>query len=108
MGDTRYIINKNHSSVPKSDYIKLDISTITNLGDEIGVCWNNGKYDWEIVSDKSKIIEIKLDTLKYKFNTSWEDDKYGIPNAKKYHQPNCGTVDLLNMKVYDEPIILEN
>jgi len=108
IGKTRYIINGKHSSVPKSNYIKLDISEITSLGDEIGVCWNNGKYKWEVVNHKSKILEIKLDTLNYKFNTSWEEDKYGIPNSKKYHKSNCGTIGLLNMKNYEDTIILEN
>ncbi|WP_289062617.1 hypothetical protein [uncultured Zobellia sp.] len=108
MGDTRYIINGNHSTVPKSDYIKLDISSISSLGDEIGVCWNNGKYQWEIVNDKAKIIDIQLDTLIYRFHTNWEEDEHGIPNSKKYHKPNCGTIGLLNMKNYDDAIILEN
>ncbi|TRZ42165.1 hypothetical protein [Robertkochia solimangrovi] len=107
-GETRYIINGEHNSVPKTDYIKIDKSGIDPIGDEIGICWKNENYEWELVNHQSKILEVKLDTLKYKFNTSWEKDKYGIPNSKKYHQPNCGTIDLLNMKVYNEPILLEN
>ena len=49
---------------------------------------------------KSIIIENKLDPLKFKFNTRWEKDKFGVSNSKKYHRPNCGTIDLLNMKTY--------
>ncbi|MEH6406836.1 MAG: hypothetical protein V7767_06130 [Leeuwenhoekiella sp.] len=106
--ETRYIINGEHNSIPKSNYIKIDKSGIDPIGDEIGVCWKNENYDWEIVNHQSKVLENKLDTLKYKFNTSWEIDKFGIPRTTKYIQPNCGTVGLLNMKTYSENIILEN
>ena len=108
MGNTRYIINGKHSTVPKTDYIKLDVSRITSLGDEIAICWDNGKYNWEMVNDKAEIIEIKLDTLKYKFNTRWEKGKSGTPNSKKYHKPNCGTLGLETMINYEDTIILEN
>lgn len=107
-GKTRYIINGEHNSIPETDYIKIDISEITPLGDQIGVCWKNENYDWEIVNDKSKVLESKLDTMKYKFNMSWEKDSFGIPNTKKYVKSNCGTIGLLNMKTYDKTIILEN
>jgi len=106
--DTRYIINGNHDSVPISDYVKIDISEIDPIGDEIGVCWNNGNYDWEIVNHQSKVIVNKLDTLKYKFNINWELDERRIPNCLKYHQSNCGTIGLSHMKIYkNKGIILE-
>ncbi|WP_299261422.1 hypothetical protein [uncultured Aquimarina sp.] len=107
-GEMRYFINGEHNSVPKTEYIKIDKSGIPLIGDEIGICWKNENYEWEIVNHQSKIIDVKLDTLKFKFNTSWEKDKHGIPNTKKYIKPNCGTIGLLNMKIYDETIILEN
>ena len=107
-GNTRYFINGEYTSVPKSDYIKVDKSGITLIEDEIGICWENENYVWEIVNDKSTIIENKLDTLKFKFNTNWEKDKFGIPNTKKYIKPNCGTIGIMNMKTYDKTIILEN
>ena len=108
-GLTRYIINgESNYSIPKTNYIKLNISKTSREGHEIGVCWKNEIYDWEIVNHKSEVIENKLDTLKFKFNTSWEKDKFGIPRTTKYTKPNCGTIGLLNMKTYDETIILEN
>jgi hypothetical protein len=107
-GNTRYFINGEYNSIPKTEYIKIDKSGIPLIGDEIGICWKNEKYDWEIVNHQAKIIENKLDTLKYKFNISWEKDKFGIPRTTKYIQPNCGTVGLQNMKTYSENIILEN
>lgn len=78
---------------PKTDYIKLDISEVTELGDEIGVCWlENG---WQLVNDKSKIIEIHLDTAKYVVKTSWYEDADGVPNAAFYRNANCYTVGTL-------------
>lgn len=108
-GLNRYIINgKSNYSIPKTNYVKLDLSNTSRIGDEIGVCWKNENYEWEIVNHKAKVIENKLDTLKFKFNESWDRDEHGIPNSKKYHKPNCGTIGLSNMKTYDETIILEN
>ncbi|GAB5475722.1 MAG: hypothetical protein Mars2KO_38210 [Maribacter sp.] len=99
--DSRFFINGEFEKVPDSNYIEVDIKNITRLGDEIGVCWKTGDYEWEIVNHRSKIVENKLDTTKYKFNTSWETDERGIPNSKKYHKPNCGTIGTDTMKVYD-------
>ena len=90
-GDIRYIIAGNYAKIPDTNYIKIDISNIDPIGDEIGVCWNSGKYNWELVNHESRIVKNKLDTTKFKFNTSWELDNSGIPNASKYHKENCGT-----------------
>lgn len=99
--NSRYIINGNHTSIPKTDFVKLDISNIDPIGDEIGICWRNDKYDWEIVNHMAKILENRLDTIKYKFNSWWETDKDGIPNSLKYHtSDNCGTFDFESMKIY--------
>ncbi len=107
-GETRYIINGQHNSIPKTNYVKLDISGIDPIGDEIGICWKNDNYDWEIVNHQSKVLDNKLDTLKFKFNESLERDNRGIPDTKKYHKPNCGTIDLLSMETYDNTIVIEN
>ena len=107
-GNTRYIINGEHITIPKSDYVKIDKSQIDPIGDEIGICWKNENYDWQIVNHQSTVLENKLDTLKFKFYETWEKDDSGIPNSKKYHKQNCGTLGLLNMMTYDNTIILEN
>jgi len=106
-GKTRYIINGKHSSIPKTNFVKIDISQIDSNKDEIGICWKNKNYEWEIVNHSSKIIENKLDTLKFKFNTNLENNKEGIPNSKKYHKPNCGAVGLMYMNTFSETIIIE-
>ena len=107
-GKMRYFINGAYNSIPKTNYIKVDISNIDPIGDEIGICWKNDEYDWLIVNHHSKVVENRLDTLKYKFNTSWETDETGIINAKKYRKNNCGTIGLTMMNTFGEHIILEN
>ncbi|GGE02051.1 hypothetical protein [Planktosalinus lacus] len=90
-GHTRFIIDGEHNQIPEENFIKIDISKIDRIGDEIGVCWNNGNFEWEVVNHGSRILENKLDTTRFKFNTSWDVDPRGIPNSTKYHQEMCGT-----------------
>lgn len=92
----RVIANGKHTLKPKKDYYILDISNITELGDEIGVCWKTNGNEWEITNDKAKIIRTEIDTTKYIFRKSWFKDERGIPNAKYYRQPSCFTVGVLN------------
>ncbi|WDF62730.1 hypothetical protein [Flavobacterium sp. KACC 22763] len=80
---------------PSIDYVKLEISEVTELGDEIGVCWFGEKKGWQLVSDGSKIVEVHLDTTKYKIRTKWYKDEDSIPNPKYYRDNNCFTIDML-------------
>ena len=108
--EIRYIINGKYNLIPKTNFVKIDISGIDPIGDEIGVCWKTNNLEWEIVNHGSRVIENKLDTTKYKFNTSWEKDDDGIPNVKKYIQPNCGTLGFELMMTFPKNgnIILKN
>ncbi|WP_281228763.1 hypothetical protein [Flavobacterium aquiphilum] len=81
---------------PVKNYVKLDISEVVELGDEIGVCWLGKKKGWQLVNDKSKIINVRLDTTKYIIKTSWYQDEKGIPNTTYYENENCYTVGTLN------------
>ncbi|MFI2741640.1 hypothetical protein ACG2LH_02785 [Zhouia sp. PK063] len=96
-GNSRYIINGPRDEVPTTNYIQLDISHIDDLGDEIGVCWNKNPYHWKLVNDGAIVVENKLDTLHYQFFNQWERDKRGIPTIANYHEPDCGTIDVLTM-----------
>ena len=108
-GEIRYIINGSRNYLPDTNYIKIDISQIDPIGDEIGVCWNKDKYLWELVNHKSRIIENKLDSSLFRFNTSWEVDDRGIPNSAKYHKDLCGTTgtDSFSPKKGDDLIFEE-
>ena len=101
----RIVANGKHTSKPKTNYYKLDISNITELGDEIGVCWSINGHNWELVNDKAKVIKVNIDTSKYVFRKSWFRDKRKIPTPKYYRQTNCFTVGMLN---YSKHKPLEN
>ena len=80
---------------PKKNYVQLDISEVTELADEIGVCW----FDiggWQIVNDKSKIVRVDMDTTKYVIKTKWNNDKEGMPTPAYYKKENCYTVGALS------------
>ena len=93
----RYIIDGEYNSIPNSDYVKLNIQNVSPLGDGIHICWKNDNYYWEVVVHESKIVESKLDTLKYNFSTSLPLDKRGIPTEKKFRQNGCAIFSFYNM-----------
>ncbi|XDZ56555.1 hypothetical protein FlaCF_3603 [Flavobacterium tructae] len=81
--------------VPQSDYVTLNISEVTELADEIGICWFIENGGWQLVNDKSKIVTVHLDTTKYKIKTNWHLDEKAIPTPEYYRKTNCYTVGLL-------------
>ncbi|MNQ29924.1 hypothetical protein D3C85_432530 [compost metagenome] len=91
----RIIAVGKHFSKPKNNYIELDISKITELNDQFGICWNSNGYKWEMVNDKAKIVTVSLDTTKYIFRENWFKEE-GTPNIKYYIEVNCFTVGALN------------
>ncbi|WP_096431566.1 hypothetical protein [Labilibaculum antarcticum] len=94
----RYVIAGDYDKVPDTNFVKLDISKITELGDGVWICWleNQG---WDIVVDKSIIIENKLDTVKYRFDTNLPVDEREIPTEIKFRQENCAIFDYYLMKL---------
>lgn len=94
----RYVIAGDYDKVPDTNFVKLDISKITELGDGVWICWleNQG---WDIVVDKSIIIENKLDTVKYLFDTKLPVDERGILTEIKFRQENCAIFDYYLMKL---------
>ncbi|TPN87382.1 hypothetical protein [Aquimarina algicola] len=108
IGKIRYIIDGKHSSVPNDNYIKLDISGIASIGDGLAGCWNNGNFKWDIVNDKSIIIENKLDPAKFRFSNTLPVDDRGIPTQNKYRNNNCFTFDFLRGELLpDQGAIIE-
>tara|TARA_R110002096_G_scaffold400465_1_gene597081 strand:- start:1205 stop:1609 length:405 start_codon:yes stop_codon:yes gene_type:complete len=98
-GDFRYLIDGHHSSVPKSNFIKLSVEKIDPVSDCIHICWKNERYDWEVVIDKSVEVESKLDTGRFKFNTSLPVDDRGIPTEKKFRQEKCAIFSYYLMRL---------
>lgn len=99
-GEYRYIINGEHYSVPDSNYVKLKIQNVSP--EEYGgfrICWKNSIYSWDVVADKTEIVESTLDTLKYNFSTKLPVDKRGIPTEIKFRQPDCAVFSFYLMRL---------
>ncbi len=94
-GDIRYIVNGKHEVVPKRGYVKLNVKDIDPLGDAIQVCWNENGYTWKVINNKSKILEVKLDSSKFYFSNRLPRDARGIPTQISYVKHNCAVFDFL-------------
>ena len=55
----RYIINGKHRNVPKTNYVKVDLSQVDKIGDGLAGCWENSSYKWLIINDQAIILENK-------------------------------------------------
>ncbi|WP_421824637.1 hypothetical protein [Flagellimonas oceanensis] len=96
--DLRYVIAGDSKNIPHTNFVKLDISKIPELGDGIWISWldNDG---WEIVVDKSIIVENKLDSRKYIFKTKLPTDDRGIPTEIKFRKDNGAIFSYYLMKL---------
>lgn len=93
--DIRYIIDGKYKNVPNTDYVKLDISQITDLSDELGICWNTEDgFKWRLVNHKARIMENKLDSHSFDFKEELEKDERGVPTMKEYLSDNCTRIGL--------------
>lgn len=94
----RYVIAGRTSEIPDTNYIKLDIGRIDELGDGVWICWlENNK--WDIVIHNSRIIENKLDGSKYFFNTQLPKNEIGAPTEKKFRRENCAVFSYSLMRL---------
>lgn len=98
-GNIRYIVDGEHKKIPNTNYIKLDISKVPSLGDGIWICWEHSEYKWDVVVDKSIILELKIDTSKYRFNTKLPVDERGIPTEIIFRADNCAIFDFYSMSL---------
>ncbi len=96
----RYIIQGKYSSIPKSNYIQLDIQNITPLSDALYIRWANASYQWEVVVPGSRIIVSTLDTLKFSFKTKLPLDGRNIPTAKKFRESGGAVFDFYSMTLW--------
>jgi hypothetical protein len=98
--DTRYIINGKHKSLPKKNYIKYSLDSIdVEVADEIVGHWKNNKYEWEIATDKAIILENKLDSKRFKFNTNFPTDDNGMPTIIDFTDKNSYDIGFDNGKI---------
>ena len=99
----RIIAHGKHNKPPKNNYYLLDITKISKLGDEIGVCWKSNKYEWEIVNNNAVIIESHIDENKFILRTEWFKDDKLIPTPRYYRKFNCFTVGMGKYDTYHVP-----
>ncbi|TKC12374.1 hypothetical protein FA048_01785 [Pedobacter polaris] len=90
-GNIRYIMDGRHNSVPKSDFVKIDLSKIDrHVADEIVGCWSRDKLKWIVIMDNVTILENKLDQNKFSFVEKFPIDSKGIPTLIDYNgKANC-------------------
>ena len=87
--DYRYVIDGKHDQLPDTNYIKLRVQYRNSMFDNLFMCWNNEKYEWDVVNQYSKILESKLDTFRFNFNTELPKDERGIPTTLKFSDKRC-------------------
>lgn len=97
IGDIRYVIDGRHKSIPDSNFVKIDIRSVYREGDALNVCWNTEGYEWEVVINKSIIIDNKLNSTRFKFSVELDKDERGIPTEKRFREKGCATI-LLNRR----------
>jgi hypothetical protein len=100
--DVRYIIDGKHRKVPSSNYVKLDISKVSPIGDQIGICWGIEGYKWRLVNDQSILINNKLDSALYDFKEKLERTEIGAPSFKEYLHERCVRVSVRENRVDPE------
>lgn len=97
----RYIIPGSHSKVPKSNFAKIDISKVDPIGDEIGICWGERGYRWELVSAYGVRYQNKIDTSKYRVFKKLSVDNNGNPTFSPFdNKENCVSVMIRENKVH--------
>lgn len=89
--DYRYFIDGKHNQIPDTNYIKLRLQNRNSMFDNLYLCWSNEKYEWDAVNEYSTILESKLDTSRFNFNTELPKDERGIPTALKFGDKRCAT-----------------
>jgi len=89
--NNRYIFNGNSNKIPINNYALLSTKNVTELGDEIGICWNKYGYKWKLNSFDSEIISNNLDSSKYVVEGK-KFDENGIPDHKEYFNDGCVVV----------------
>jgi len=93
--DIRYIISGIHNSVPKSNFVKLDLKKVDRgAGDQIVGCWNRENLNWIIVMDDVTVLENKLEPKRYKFLNQFPVDNRGIPTLVEYLKKDCFSISL--------------
>ncbi len=95
--DYRYLCVGEVKRIPESNYIKLDVSRIDEIGDGIHILWK--KNGWDVVVRYSILIESTLDTTCYKFSNKLPIDDKGFSTEEKFRQDSAAIFDYYLMQL---------
>jgi len=87
-GDKRFFMNGKHTTIPKDNYLLLDLSMVDRLGDGFSICWDENGYKWKIACTYAELVENKLDTSKYLYYQAAEANDNSL--SQEYKKSNCG------------------
>jgi hypothetical protein len=87
----RYVINGKHDNPPDTNFVKLFIKDRNSMWDNFFLCWENEKYEWDAVVENSIILELRMDTSRFNFNTELPNNDRGIPTDIKFSNDKCAT-----------------
>lgn len=97
--EVRYIIEGKHAEIPDTNYIKLDVSDIPEVGDCMHIYWGDSIHKCEIVVAKSEIIMSKLDTTRFSFETALPLNHSGVPTEIKFRQEGAAIFSFYSMSL---------
>ena len=96
----RYIIDGDLDYIPDTGYVKLNTSQISFDYDSFFGCFEEGKYQWQLINPHSQILEIKLDTSKYEVSGR---RVFKRPEILKFHtKAKCLEFTTSSLKVYGD------
>ena|SRR5690554_4064900 len=90
----RYIIADDSFDISKGNYVKISIDNIDPIAEEIIGYWTDNGCSWVLFNHNSQIIENKLDTINFKFNSQLPTKEYDIPTLDPILKKDYFRVDL--------------
>jgi len=87
----RYVVNGEYESVPDSGYVKLEFKKVPYM-DCIYFRWRNEHHEWEAAFERSRVVESRLDTSRYKFLASLPRDSRGFPTVRQFFESQGGVL----------------
>jgi hypothetical protein len=110
MNNVQYIIAGRTKKIPDTNYVYFDVSHKDLEVDNYAlICWTEScsNKQWEIVIDDARILENKLDSSQYIFQTKIPLFR-GIPSDKPYLDKGCHIFEFDEyFDVLDSNLIIE-
>jgi hypothetical protein len=97
----RYIFNGSSDKIPEK-HARVDISDVSNLGDELGICWNKDGNTWKLYSFDSKFDYSFLDKTKFHIQKVPLLGEHNIPILDEYFEENCVAIYLKDSYIRPE------